>query len=691
MARNAGIAVENNLSAGLVTEATALNFPTNAVIEADNCVFSPTSRVTRRLGFDYEASYSTATVTRAATTVIREYQWRSVRGNGSIDYTVVQVGDTLHFYEESDVNALSDGKKGFTIDLDTFFVSGASSLATLPCEFASGNNGYLFVFHPSCEPFYCVLDEAGTTLTATAITIMIRDMKGVDDGLEVDERPGGALGDNPAHHYNLLNQGWGTPVRTYNDGSSSVGSALTIWTIGRSDIPSNADAWWYYKVPADENPDAVGSFRVEEVNKWQIGNSPAPKGHFLLEAFNQDRSTVSGVAGIDTISTLHRPSCGAFFAGRVWYAGVNDQGFSGRIYFSQIIENDYQIGRCYQDNDPTSEKVNDLLSTDGGVVVIPEIGSVIKMIPIGTSLYIFASNGIWAISGSEGTGFRATDYAVRKISTVKTLSIYSFVDIEGFPIWWNQDAIYVLRNDESTGAASVESLTDTKIKTFFRDIPLSSKRYAKGVYDGANKKIIWLYNRSTVTTANNLNYGNALVFEFQSSAFYPWSIGSSTSSPKVNGAVYISGGAIKFLTTTPVSGSSYRMTFSETRDTTYYDWTTELDDNKIDYSSYLKTGYRIDGDAMRDFQSNYVSVFLENVEEPSLWLRGAWDFTNSGESSRWSSKQQVYNSRFFHDVQWRRIKIRGRGKALQLHFTSESGKPFTLLGWAIKETANADV
>jgi hypothetical protein len=42
-------------------------------------------------------------------------------------------------------------------------------------------------------------------------------------------------------------------------------------------------------------------------------------------------------------------------------------------------------------------------------------------------------------------------------------------------------------------------------------------------------------------------------------------------------------------------------------------------------------------------------------------------------------------------MRFRRLKVRGKGRALQLRFESETGKPFTIVGWAYKGSANADV
>ena len=73
-------------------------------------------------------------------------------------------------------------------------------------------------------------------------------------------------------------------------------------------------------------------------------------------------------------------------------------------------------------------------------------------------------------------------------------------------------------------------------------------------------------------------------------------------------------------------------------------------------------------------------------------MRGLFDFTNSGNSGKWSTAQQLYNSSLTHrDINFRRLKVRGKGRVIQLKFTSEAMKPFTIIGWSIRETQTTDV
>lgn len=137
--------VENNFSAGLKTEFTALNFPENACTDVDNCVFSVLGDVARREGLDYEENYELNQLTSTASVAITEYKWNNVAGDGNTKILVQQIGGVLYFYRSTDAteaNPLSTTKLAAGIALSAFASSG--SITDIECQFADGN-GYLFV------------------------------------------------------------------------------------------------------------------------------------------------------------------------------------------------------------------------------------------------------------------------------------------------------------------------------------------------------------------------------------------------------------------------------------------------------------------------------------------------------------------------------------------------------------------
>lgn len=417
---------------------------------------------------------------------------------------------------------------------------------------------------------------------------------------------------------------------------------------------------------------------------------------------------MSGVSGITVVSSgYQRPSTCEFYASRVFYAGVQAQGFSNKIYFSQIIEGDDQFGKCYQTNDPTSEYQFDLLPTDGGVVNILDCGTIVKLISVQSALLVFATNGVWSISGSTGTGFAANDYTVRRISTVPALTASSFVNAGGVPIWWNSDGIYTISSQDALGNVGVTSISEKKIKKFYNEqIPSGSKSYAKGFYNSLDKVIHWLYRSTDASTIEDrYNFDKILVLNVVSGALYPWSV--TTTPVSINGLVAVQGvgASTRVLAGVPTttaealasvfkylvsvnSGGNNEFTFAEVYNPEYKDWVNWTGDG-IDYESYATSGYRIRGDAQRKFQSNYLTVFANNNDPGTFDVQGIWDYANSGSTGNFTSKQRCTFTTNNRDYNTRRLKIRGAGLSVQFKFSSVTGQPFDITGWSVFETANA--
>lgn len=715
MARGAGTVVENNFVNGLVTEATGMNFPENACVSATNVVFKETGEATRRYGYDYETAYQLNSITRSNSAIV-EFEWKSAGGDGDVNFVVQQIGSTLYFYRVSATDPLSAGLHATTISLSTFAVPGAPSTDSILCSFSSGK-GYLFVTNKYCEPFYVSYTASTNALAATEIDLKIRDFEGVEDGLDVRERPTTAQGLSALHRYNLYNQGWFKKVRS---GAGTQVFPITTWNTDWTNYPSNADIWWTAK-------DATGDFIPANITGQQhVGQSLAPKGYFILDAFNQDRTatmealndesaTIPAITAVT--SSYFRPSATAFFAGRVWYAGVNYQNFSNLLYYSQIIERDSQLGSCYQNLDPTGEEFSDLLDTDGGVAKILDMGTVVKLFATQKALLVFASNGVWSISGSDVTPFKATDYTIVKISSVSVTSSLSFVDALGSPIFWTEDGIWTLASEG--GAFTIVSISDKKIKQYFKAIPRDSKKYAKGAFNVTDRLVQWVFSSTAPTTVEGqFNYDSILTLNTTTGAFYPWTIYSATktisgiisclgptygsydtvidsnSDTVIDGSsntVIVSTSSdssnFRYFTTKNVSGTTYNSTWSVAGNTAYLDWV--ADSESYDYTSSFTSGYRIHADANREYQANYVTFYCTDATSSSAFVQGLWDFSNNTLSKKWTTAQQIYNSTpTYRSYRIRKIKIRGWGKSLNFKVYGATGAPLNIVGWSAFETSN---
>lgn len=386
--------------------------------------------------------------------------------------------------------------------------------------------------------------------------------------------------------------------------------------------------------------------------------------------------------------TYTRPSSTAFFAGRAWYAGVNGLDLNNTVFFSQIIQDNSQYGKCYQNNDPTSEDFPDLLQDDGGYIKIPGMATVTHIGNFHNALLVFATNGVWAVSGSNKQYFTATAYGVRKISGVGTSAGTSFADVKGVPYWWGESGIYTVNYDPNYDAYEVVSLSDSSIYSFFNDIPALNRKYVKASYDIDTETITWLYNSAaSLATADKYKFDRALVFNTMSKAFYPWTISTSAAVPNVRGIAHVraaldaSSSVTKFIITDPDDLVTSSYSFAEVKDTTYTDWPTYGDG--IDYESYFITGYTIDGGLMRQTTPGYVMVYMEEEANSSAFLRAIYDWTTSSSEGMTTNSQQLYNSSLSNrTVKARKLKLRGRGLSMQMKVYSEATKPFSIVGWA---------
>lgn len=473
---------------------------------------------------------------------------------------------------------------------------------------------------------------------------------------------------------------------------------ISSWFTDLGTYPSNSDVWWRFKDQDDVFDPAT------TIDNVTLNTGNAPKGHYTLAAFNMQRDAASGITSVPDVITNLRPRTGTWFQGRVWYTGVDASvpinGIAGsyswaeNIYFSQIVSDFTTFGLCYQTNDPTSEDLFDLLPTDGGVISIQGCGKIYKLFPIQNGMLVFAANGIWFITGSQGIGFAANDYTITKISQVQSISSTSFVNVQGLPYFWNEEGIYTITPAQQGLGLTVEPLTVSTILTFYNDIPVISKQYVRGDYDPINYIVTFLYRDTQETgITNRYEFNRCLNFNVYNKAFYPYTL---TGTPHVNGINYVSypGAAtapdpgFKYLTSIPASGS-YNFTFSEERDEDYVDF--ESSGTGTNYISFFVTGYRLAGQAQRKFQDGYVYMYSRNDTDTAYRIQSRWDFANSGDSGRWSSLQLIQNHKPNFGMIFRRHRLRGQGYVGQIYVQSVDGEPFDIMGWSVWETQNSGV
>lgn len=280
MPRAAGIKNFPPPIGGLNTDQSPLAPVENTTIDEDNMDFTAdmNSRV-RRLGLNAEPGSSFLTPVQSInnTLAFNWTLWESVALDSRTNFHVIQVGRTLYFIQDVP-SPLTDGVKGFTFDLTTIKVSSATDadVDSGLVDFSSGK-GVLIVVGEFIEPTYIEYDPATDTITGNKIELRVRDFDGLDDGLGVDERPA-TLSDE--HKYNLKNQGWG---KTRNNKSTVSRVDYDDFQAVIGAYPSNADV---AHLGVIDDGSGVLKFDPEFIKELDLGNTSAPKGHFVIDPFN---------------------------------------------------------------------------------------------------------------------------------------------------------------------------------------------------------------------------------------------------------------------------------------------------------------------------------------------------------------------------------------------------------------------
>lgn len=439
------------------------------------------------------------------------------------------------------------------------------------------------------------------------------------------------------------------------------------------------------------------------------------------------------------------------FAGRVFYAGFGGQVqdgdskspvLSSYVAFSQLVSSFDDLGKCYQAGDPTSREGNDVVDTDGGLVRISGVNRIIAMKDMGASLIVIGSNGIWALTGGSGYGFSATNYKVSKLSDFGAISSESVVKVGDNILYWGVDGIYQVSAD-NTGELIVKSITDGTIQTFYTQLSIEEKANSIGVYDEVSKTVRWIYyDKLEVGVSTGTK---ELILDTRIGAFYKYLIKNlpatfirsmftipsfrfEESEVEVmygtdSVAVGVDDVVISYQKRTPTKSSVKYLvfvtpnedlyyTFSYYRNNKFLDWE-GADLIGVDAEAFLLTGAITANDSSVDKQTPYITVHMYRTESEvdsnlapisvsGCLLRSQWEWSNSVNSKKWSPQYQVYryvrgfmvgSSADLFDNGFEMIstknKLRGRGKAVSLHFNTEPGKDCRIVGWNLNLNGNA--
>jgi len=759
----------NSFVKGLITEAGPLTFPENASLDERNFVLNKDGSRKRRLGMDVEVPGYTVTVSSSSGRkglVTQAYSWRNVAGNSNRTIVVCQVGSELLFYDASDPTITDSLLFREPLVVEDYEYA---SFATVNGMLVVANGGYDLQIFKFEDP----------VLTKSTYRLKIRDFFGLEavyegndyrEGNYIPRRLEDMVTPPPEFEYNWRNQSFGVARRV--EDLTFTSDPLT-WFHTRADVwPSNADNVNVALYPDNNNSEnrLIDRFFPRDLRDNPPISGHAANGHFIIDALTRGSSRINAYQEMLNTSPALTNYGGIYpadytpkgakvvkeFAGRVFYAGFSDEIVAGDRYsprlgsfvmFSQLVKNETDLGKCYQEADPTSPDMSDIVATDGGFVRIEGAYNIQAMEVINSTLVIFAQNGVWSVTGGSDYGFEATNYRVDKISERGIIAPKSVVNADGSLLFWGASGIFAIQPNQM-GTLALENITSTTIQSFYDNISVNDKNNAKAVFDSYKRQVRWLYSTDMSETTST----QELILDIGLGAFYPSVIASSLG-PKVVAPlitppfteglieedVTVLGvtvtvlaedvtltrsvlqpvlSEIKYLTIESSTSTTIDVCFSYYTEQSFADWKS-VNGTGVDANAYVITGYTTLKESQREKANPYITFYFNKSEKgfetdeagdlfpinpSSCIVQAQWEWTNSANSNRWGRPFQAYRHKrvyfptdvddLFEDgnsVVVTKNKLRGYGRALSLKLSTEPAKDCQILGWSQLLTVESNV
>lgn len=191
--------------------------------------------------------------------------------------------------------------------------------------------------------------------------------------------------------------------------------------------------------------------------------------------------------------------------------GIDD----GVIYYTQVGDHN----KAYAEANPFDPDDNAVVATDGGVIKDTGIGTAYAMEEIYGSVLIFADNGVWQLSGSDGV-FSAGEISIRKISEFGSVSKDAVSKVDGSVAYLSTRGMMVLSktDDYSTSLGSL-NISDDKIKTYWNTYSIPELESMRLVFDDTESK---MYIFITSDDAETALADSALVFDMTLKSWYKY-------------------------------------------------------------------------------------------------------------------------------------------------------------------------
>lgn len=813
---------------GLNTEVSSIqDAPLNTSDEL-NCTIYPEGIRGRRYGAAIERDGESFEIPEDTYPTYSGFFWKNV-GKTAKDFIVQQAGASLYFYDAA-TKPFSRNKVEASVDLTPYIVD-VANFSNYPVNYATGD-GKLMVVSKYMKPLYLSYNFNEEKFDIDEITLLCRDIEGLDDGLTIDNQPT-TLTDE--HKYNLQNQGWTLQqIDKFHTDSGRYPANNLQWYIGK---------------------DQSGKYNTEKLLETYFGNTPAPKGHFILDYFNKDRGMASGifkgaarqvnyslnqnwgyssrswhVSPIYSISLVFPSSSGTsktcsvnftnlttkiakaslgtyrgnarmtvqglkdgawtdvftdihYFSGPEIYlltytqnsvkyeqyklnvsfyggATMSDAGgcptqltvsaqlsiaedgsafpvnrdlslitdvvyMSGKYFylsgdtvlFSQTITDENKgFDKCYQDADPTSEEISDLLPTDGGYVKFQTMGDGVALEVFNRGVIVFGRDVVHGLISPANNRFTATEYDTVELSRAGIIGAKSVVQANNMVYYWSPLGIFNIGVNYNTDSIlTASNISQNTIQSFYNNLPKYSKEHCQASFDYVNNRIYWFYPLD-VEDLSKLN--GCLVYDLTYNAFYPFKISDGgkivavfstvdsyeiqpTQYVRANGERVVAGGKYVVAQEQVTDYNRFvaiqhciitegnRLSFGDFNSREFIDW------DVAGYDSYMVSRPIVLNDTYLNKQAPILQTLFKRTEEIELrtrktylaasgaYLRMRWGWSLNDKSNRWDLIQNTYRPQkdFLNDEYVEsRIHVRGRGKSFQIEIRNDKNKDFKLAG-----------
>lgn len=832
---------------GLNTEKSSVTDLLTYTSDELNCSVYPEEIRGRRYGMDLEINgdwYNYGYDVQVAA----GYFWKNV-GKTPRDFAVFQTNNLLHFYDAT-VKPFSANKLSATVDV-TPFITDTNNFYRFPMRFTTGD-GDLIAVSKYMKPLKITFVSETSTFSAEEIFIQYRDTEGVEESLKIDEQP---VTLTDIHHYNLKNQGWDD-------------TQINQFYTDKSRYPANNLQWFIGK-------DSSGNYNTTKLLQTYFGNTPAPKGHYIIDYFDRRRDYVSGIfAGSARTATYYVNQFWGY-SDRQWHAtAVTDfsvvvpnssgtatfcrlnftiletkngkasrGGWQGRgtfkisgllngtwtliytdtnyfygpaavelnfpsasgvgvyeqykidvhfdqnangmpdcpgpaqincvvtlpiaqdgnpfpfehgldrvtdvaymagkyfyltgdtVLFSQTVgEGNKGYNECYQEADPTSEEISDIVPTDGGMVKFQTMGDGLALKTFNRGVLVFGRDVVWGLISPFDGRFTATEYDTVELSRAGLIGAQSVVSVANFVYYWSPLGIFRVGVNMQTGSTMVaENISQETIQSFYNNIPAVCKEYCRASFDYANNRIYWFYPTDT-QALNKLD--GVLVLDLNFNAFYVQKISDggrvaavfdTVNSYEVTPTSYLYAGDKRVIAGTNwviskeqvnkynrfvaiqhcIISPDNEISFGDFNNRDFLDWGTAEFDSYMVSRPMMLEGYNQYGNPISGTYANKQVPILQTlfkrteeelttvpkkyIAQSGAYIRMRWGWSLDEKSNRWDLVQNAYRPQkdFMNDEYVEsRIHIRGRGKSYQVEVRNDSNKDFRLAGMdAIVRTA----